>query len=269
MISTWKHVKLATKYVISRKSGTADYQKIADPEKDQVCSTTNECTYVNMGLVDGTRYHYKVIAVMAIGIDDNDLENAEVKSEDDDSALTSATPTTVEPEQVNIEHATKTNNAPLNVGAIITLTITPPVSPSGTVTGYKIKTLDFSETVIANSPVIYIGSSEQNPIQHDVTQAFGVARRYRVTAQSGVPDSITNARSDIPDSANEEDVAGILPAIPVASNFVASDVTDKVATLKWSKTGTATHYTLKRILNGTSTVLFTKKDVNTLGTTAI
>ena len=266
---TWSPVNLATKYVISRKSGTADYQKIADLEKDQICSTTTQlCTYVDMGLTNGTRYHYKVIAVMAIGIDDNDLENAEVKSEDDDSVLTSATPVTVEPEQVNIEHATKTNNAPLNVGATVTLTITPPVSPSGTVTGYKIETLDFDEMIIANSPVIYIGSSGQNPIQHDVTQVFGVARRYRVTAQSGVPDPITGARSDIADSTNFDDVAGISPALPVASNFVASGVTDKVATLQWSKTGTATHYTLKRSVNGTPTLLFIKRAISEFGTGA-
>ena len=265
VILTWSPVNLATKYVISRKSGMADYQKIADLEKDQICSTTNECTYEDTGLTNGTRYDYKVIAVMTIGIDDNDLENAEVKSED---ATIFATPETLTNQQVSIAHATRTNNTPLNVGAIVTLTITPPVNPSATVTGYKIETLNPDGTAIPNSNPIEININSQGATERNVNQPFGVARKYRVTAQSGVPDPITGARSDIPDSANEEDVAGILPAIPVASGFIASGVTDKVATLQWSKTGRATHYTLKRSVNGVSTVLFTKRAISQFGTGA-
>ena len=271
VILTWSPVNLATKYVISRKSGMADYQKIADLEKDQICSTTTQlCTYVDMGLTNGTRYHYKVIAVMAIGIDDNDLENAEVKSED---ATIFATPETLTNQQVSIAHAIGATDGPIEgvgAGAMVTLTITPPVNPSGmaTVTGYKIETLNPDGTAIPNSNPIEIDISNQNMTLHDVTQPFGVARKYRVTAQSGVPDPITGARSDIADSANEENVSGVLPAIPVASNFVASGVTDKVATLQWSKAGTATHYTLKRSVNGVSTVLFTKRAISQFGTGA-
>ena len=262
VILTWSPVNLATKYVISRKSGMADYQKIADLEKDQICSTTTQlCTYVDMGLTNGTPYDYKVIAVMAIGIDDNDLENAEVKSSD---ALASATPTLLLPTQVKIRHTSTNINGPVNGGATVTLTITPPATPSATVTGYKIETLNPDGTAIPNSNPIEIDISNQNTTLHDVNQPFGVTRRYRITAQSGT----TGARNDIPDSANVDDVSGVLPAIPVASGFIASGVTDKVATLQWSKAGTATHYTLKRSVNGTPTLLFMKRAISEFGTGA-
>ena len=273
VILTWSPVNLATKYVISRKSGMADYQKIADLEKDQICSTTNECTYVDTGLTNGTRYDYKVIAIMAIGIGDNDLENAEVKSPDDDSALKTATPETLTNQQVSIAHAIGATDGPIEgvgAGAMVTLTITPPANPSGmaTVTGYKIETLNPDGTSVSGSTIIYIAASSGANTAQNVTQPFGVARKYRVTAQSGVPDPITGARNDIADSANVDDVSGISPARPVASGFVASGVTDKVATLQWSKAGTATHYTLKRSVNGTPTLLFTKHAISQFGTGA-
>ena len=91
-----------------------------------------------------------------------------------------------------------------------------------------------------------------------MSQAFGVARRYRVTAQSGV----LGARSDIADSANIDDIAGISPDPPVARNFAVSNVTNAMTALQWSKMGRATHYTLERIVDGTTTNLFTKRIVS-------
>ena len=129
----WDPVNLATKYVISRKTGTADYQEIIHRETDQVCNaTTNKCTYVDTNVINGTKYYYKVIAVMAIG--DDDLEDAEVKSPDNGSAETFATPALLLPEQVNIVHAIGATDGPIEgvgSGVMVTLTITPPVMPDG------------------------------------------------------------------------------------------------------------------------------------------
>ena len=257
----WDPVNLATKYVISRKIGTAAYEEIADLEKDQICNAANECTYVDMNLTNGTRYHYKVIAVMAIGIDDNDLENAEVKSPDNGLATAFNTPAMLDPQKVNIMHALENNDGS---HATVTLIITPPTMSGVTITGYKIETLNLDGTSVSGSTIIYIAASSGANTTQDVTQPFGVDRRYRVTAQTGA----VGNRSDIPNNDNVDDVSSILSAAPVARNFAVSNVTNEVATLQWSKAGTATHYTLTRIVNGNPTVLFTKRAISEFGTGA-
>ena len=257
----WDPVNLATKYVISKKIGTAAYEEIADLKKDQICNAANECTYVDMNLTNGTRYHYKVIAVMAIGIDDNDLENAEVKSPDNGLATAFNTPAMLDPQKVNITHALENNNGS---HATVTLIITPPTMSGVTITGYKIETLNLDGTSVSGSTIIYIAASSGANTTQDVTQPFGVDRRYRVTAQTGA----VGNRSDIPNNDNVDDVSSILSAAPVARNFAVSNVTNEVATLQWSKAGTATHYTLTRIVNGNPTVLFTKRAISEFGTGA-
>ena len=256
---TWSPVNLATKYVISRKIGTAAYEEIADLEKDQICNAANECTYVDMNLTNGTRYHYKVIAVMAI--DDNDLENAEVKSPDNGLATAFNTPAMLDPQKVNIMHALENNDGS---HATVTLIITPPTMSGVTITGYKIETLNLDGTSVSGSTIIYIAASSGANTTQDVTQPFGVDRRYRVTAQTGA----VGNRSDIPNNDNVDDVSSISSAAPVALDFAVSNVTNEVATLQWSKTGTATHYTLTRIVNGNPTVLFTKRAISEFGTGA-
>ncbi len=254
---TWDVNSLATKYIVHRKTSSDTFFNEIETVTKEECSaqgSAEECMYVDTGLTNNTNYNYKVIAVMVI--DGDGLEATEVKSLNDASALTSARPRSLSDRQVRITHTVNAMRS-LTDGAQINLKIREPISLSAVlITGYEIETLtETGGPLIPNVPVITIRTLSPSPMK-SVDQPYGLARQYRVTAQSGQGQSI----APISDSQNTIDVPAILPDAPTVSDFMVSGVTAVKSDLSWSTTGRATHYTLQRTSGGSTHAFFTKME---------
>ncbi len=250
---TWDVNSLATKYIVHRKTSSDTFFNEIETVTKEECSA-QECMYVDTGLTNNTHYNYKVIAVMVI--DGDGLEATEVKSLNDASALTSTRPRSLSDRQVRITHTVNAMRS-LTDGARINLKIREPISLSAVlIRGYEIETLtETGDPLIPNVPVITIRTLSPSTTK-SVDQPYGLARQYRVTAQSGREQSI----APISDSQNTIDVPAILPDAPTVSDFMVSGVTAVKSDLSWSTTGRATHYTLQRTSGGSTHALFTKME---------
>ncbi len=250
---TWDVNSLATKYIVHRKTSSDTFFNEIETVTKEECSA-EECMYVDTGLTNNTNYNYKVIAVMVI--DGDGLEAAEVKSLNDASALTSARPRSLSDRQVRVTHTVNAMRS-LTDGARINLKIREPISLGAVlIRGYEIETLtETGDPLIPNVPVITIRTLSPSTTK-SVDQPYGLARQYRVTAQSGQGQSL----APISDSQNTIDVPAILPDAPSVSDFMVSGVTAVKSDLSWSTTGRATHYTLQRTSGGSTHALFTKME---------
>ncbi len=241
VVLTWEAKNLATKYIVHRKISSDTFFNEIETVTKEECSA-QECMYVDTGLTNNTSYNYKVIAVMVI--DGDGLEPAEVKSL---NALTSARPRPLSDGQVRITYTIVNAMRSLTDGALINLKTREPISPSVVITGYKIETLTETGDPIPNVPVI-TKATLATSLTISVDQPYGLARQYRVTAQSGQGQSL----APISGSQNTIDVPAILPDAPSVSDFTAAVTTDKKISLSWSNTGTATHYTIQKTIIGDS-----------------